>query len=355
MRFLIKAHKFLKAQPFAKNSKNSLNDDEEIFAGVYAGYKERLLHGIRGILIWLLKLNIRDLGDLEQPVPSSIEHRRLSPCSTLTITKREAAVQACFFTISIWYTLNNCPEAAIPVLKGKTLCRQLVKIDSVCKSEESDHLTGPDLEVALALWHHFDCLKQICDKLKITDPELNVDEILKSLKKWQDRVTRSVGPSRRPRTHTYTMKDEIEDRLALLSKELHSENIHNSVETAKACERYVRQRIDSRENTTKINSGGKDWTDSSQDKSKSAPWEMTCLNHHTSLKVLSVDEDHEIDTSKKDCFEFLSSDLTFISSWNESDYNMISHWWDMDTSSVVCSTLIDIQLQGIMSPVESHL
>jgi hypothetical protein len=109
----------------------------------------------------------------------------------------------------------------------------------------------------------------------------------------------------------------------------------------------------------KINTGGKEWTDSSQEnkKSKSAPWEMTCLNHHTSLKVLSADgEDHEIDASRRDCLEFLCSDLTFISSWNESDADVISHWWDMDTSSVVCSTLIDLHLQGkIPSFVEIYL
>lgn len=364
MRFLIKAHKFLEAQPFAKYSKDSEYGDDNVLAEIYTGYKKRLFHHIRGILIWLLRANVDGLTELEQLLPSSIVGRLWSrkPCPpgrTLTITKREAAVQACHFTMSIWYALKYCPEAAIPVLKDKTLCRQLGELNSVCKSEESG------LEAALAQWHHFDCLKQISDHLKITDPEffselnLNMDEMLKSLKKWQDRVMRSIGPSRRPRTHTYSMTDEIEDRLALLSKELHSDNIHNSLDVANDCVRYVRQRMELRENTTKINTGGKEWTDSSQDnkKSKSAPWEMTCLNHHTFLKILPTDaEDHEIDASKKDCLEFLCSDLTFISSWNERDYDMISRWWDMDTSAVVCSTLIDLQLQGILSSsVERYL
>jgi hypothetical protein len=92
LRFLIKAHKFLDIQPFAKYSKDSEYGNERVLAGIYAGYKERLLHEIRGVLIWLLKANVYDLKDLEQLAPSSIIGRLWSrdkcpPGRTLMITK----------------------------------------------------------------------------------------------------------------------------------------------------------------------------------------------------------------------------------------------------------------------------
>lgn len=159
-------------------------------------------------------------------------------------------------------------------------------------------------------------------------------------------------------SQVYLAVDEEIHRLALLCQELELTTSSNpplpesKEDFATLCVTTTCEKAMSRKHTTRFNHGpGKDTDEENQLASVSAPWELSCLNHHALLSALlkrSEDVDRQIAT-KEDCFEFLQSDFTFARSWDRSRANMIGEWWGMEVSSVICATLLESKAAGNFS------
>jgi hypothetical protein len=156
-------------------------------------------------------------------------------------------------------------------------------------------------------------------------------------------------------SQVYLAVDEEIHRLALLCQELElttSESKEAGLDFATLCITTTCEKAMSRKHTTRFNHGpGKDTDEENQLASVSAPWELSCLNHHALLSALlkrSKDVERQI-APKEDCFEFLQSDFAFARSWDRSRANMIGEWWGMEVSSVICATLLESKAAGNFS------
>jgi hypothetical protein len=135
------------------------------------------------------------------------------------------------------------------------------------------------------------------------------------------------------------LEEEIVD-LAFLAEELLGSSKQSQGDS---CASQIAKKIRSRKPTVKLNSGKLNYQD--EKGSSSGPWELTCLNHHAVLKVNFGIDDADIEQYKKDCFEFLYSDYTFMPYWGgrESLYLEGGALKRFDVGSIVCSTLLDIK------------
>jgi hypothetical protein len=169
------------------------------------------------------------------------------------------------------------------------------------------------------------------------------DELLENLRKLMGQHL-SFPPD------SYSAEDETVDRLALLADELvFTLGVpKKEADFAKNSAKQAAKKILKRERTRTFNPGVAE-TKSGQTRIH-APWELTCLNHHSLLHLGSempkeVDSEH-IEIAKQNCFQFLSSDHSFLATWDRSRKNMFGEWWDYEVSTIICSTLISLRVKG---------
>lgn len=169
------------------------------------------------------------------------------------------------------------------------------------------------------------------------------DELLENLRKLLGQHL-SFPPD------SYSAEDETVDRLALLADELvFTLGVSKKdADFAKNSAKQAAKKILKRERTTTFNPGVAE-TKSGQARIH-APWELACLNHHSLLHLGSempkeVESEHT-EIAKQNCFQFLSSDHSFLASWDRSRKNMFGEWWDYEVSSIICSTLISLRAKG---------
>jgi len=70
-----------------------------------------------------------------------------------------------------------------------------------------------------------------------------------------------------------------------------------------------------------------------------APWELSCLGHYLPV-TLDTAQSPEDSQCFDACKEFLLADQTFIPSWDFSKARVVGLWWDLTTSSIICSKLL---------------
>jgi hypothetical protein len=169
------------------------------------------------------------------------------------------------------------------------------------------------------------------------------DELLENLRKL-------LGQHLSFPLDSYSAEDETVDRLALLADELvFTLGVpKKDAEFAKNSAKQAAKKILRRERTKTFNPGVAE-TKSGQARIH-APWELTCLNHHSLLHLGSeMPKEADIEIVKQNCFQFLSSDHSFLASWDRSRKNMFGEWWDYEVSSIICSTLISLRAKGTFS------
>ena len=141
--------------------------------------------------------------------------------------------------------------------------------------------------------------------------------------------------SNRPNPDPYTDEDEQIDRLASMRHELLTQNMSIRPSTVYSS---VLEKMSGRTDTSVINPG---YTDSKTASSTNTPGELSCLNHHTSLKIaVDASDSTAIKNNKEACFEFLSADSMFLPTWDRSKQDMLKRWWNIDASCIICTTLI---------------
>ena len=145
-----------------------------------------------------------------------------------------------------------------------------------------------------------------------------------------------IKPSNAPRAPWDSpVEEEINDRLAFLAEELLGTS--GSSTQAESCAAQITKKIKARKPTDAINPGNTYETDVST----AAPWEHSCLNHHSLLKLsLGSTSELEKENCKRACFEFLNSDYSFLPQWDGSNFMADKRF---DVGSVICATLLDLR------------
>ncbi len=258
------------------------------------------------------------------------------------------ALDACYRAMTIWYVLKYCPDI-LPLENDGII---LLLKEQVKRFDTLDNLDGikskredSSLKAALLLWYRRSCILQIQILLGLeTGDVFEVHDMAK-------RAVKLSGKARQVPTDSYSADDELIDRLALLGEELLPKSARGR-EESDICAREARNRILQRTKTNTFNPG--------TTKLKSgrvrttAPWELSCLSHHSRLRVAVYrPEEVDIKAAKDECFDFLSSDFTFLPTWDGSKKAMFSQWWDYDVSSIVCATLLDLKIKGNRLPFSS--
>ena len=232
---------------------------------------------------------------------------------------------SCFSAITINYVLTRCAWIAKELIPDYELWNNLptLSIGRVPRDLE--------LKTALLQWLHWVCLINILEMVNKPPAESVKATYWSHIRNLEHLCTKL----RKPAQKADFEEEEETDHLILICKEL-SSNIVSSDNTSS----YVYEKIQRRTATRIINAGN---TISKRAVPVQAPWELSCLNHHTALRVAvnRVDND-DIKTAKEACFEFQSSDSMLFPSWERSEPTMLKLWWNTDVSSIVCATLLDL-------------
>jgi hypothetical protein len=303
----------------------------------------------------MLSVNTNNQPDDPENGPTS---ERFKHCSSQrSLVKVDTSYnQACFVTLALWYVMKHHPEAITEDFKIQLILPALGKLYKSGETQDSRGENDSTAKNDVLQWFHLSCMLLICQESfgqgsngreidGFAASGLTRQEISKS----QERCEKSITRLRKSKTETYSVEDEEVDRLFLLEEELGFQALRpasSSLIIARA--KTTRAKIAERKLTTRFNPGPRPSKlgDNSRVVSN-GPWELSCLNHHTLLRT-TLDRSSEISvqTARHACFQFLLSDYSFISSWDRSDKAMIEKWWNFETGSVICATLLDLKTAG---------
>jgi hypothetical protein len=253
--------------------------------------------------------------------------------------------------MTVWFAMKHLPGVLDAGMKGHLSDKYASTANLVMKKSSKEG--SKDLAKALLGWYHGICLLQIQTKFNTSSAEESSKDSAKDplkdltkdlIKRLRSRLSARLDPS------SYSARDELADRLSLLADELifASSTSSDHAELARSCVRQASNSISKRKETKIINPGIAQSKPHQID--DSAPWELACLNHHSRLNLEahspeSVDQE-DIKAVKQSCLRFLSSDYSFLPSWDRSRKNMLKEWWDHQVSSIVCCTLIMLREKG---------
>lgn len=265
--------------------------------------------------------------------------------------------QTCFVTLAVWFVMKHCPEAVTAEFKINFILPALGKFYSSGDTQNSRDKNDSTLKYNVLQWFHLSCLILICQESFGKDTNnLNVDGFAASklsrqeISRSQERCEKSITRLRKSKTEAYSSEDEEVDRLFLLAEELGFQSLRSQASSSLAIARasQTRTKVAERKPTTRFYPGPK--PSKPGDASlviSNGPWELSCLNHHAILRTtLDRSFDISVQACRDACFEFLLSDYSFMSSWDRADKAMIERWWNFETGSVICATLLDLKTAG---------
>jgi hypothetical protein len=359
----VKVHEFLRSRKFEPDLLDTVRplDDVRIF------YLKMLRRHIRKVLIWLIEANVEsgkiilpvDANKQQHSMANGVPSERLKHClSRRGLMKIDNSYdQACFVTLAVWFVMKHCPEAVTPEFKGQFVLPALKKLYTSGDTQDSRGDNDSTTKNSVLHWFHLTCLLLICQENFGKDIDYqDIDGFAASglsrqeISRSQERCEKSITRLRKSKTETYSIEDEEVDRLFLLAEELGFQSLRSpaSSSLAIARARQTRTKVSERMPTTRFHPGPRPAKagDASRIMSN-GPWELTCLNHHTLLRT-ALDRSSEINVQacRDACFGFLLSDYSFMSSWDRADKAMIEKWWDFETGSVICATLLDLKAAG---------
>jgi len=333
---------------------------EQILYRIRRLYLSKIKFHIREALIWMLFCEDPNFqlatGEFESPRPGCISTFR---------GVEEIVGEMTYVATSIWYVLKYC-AAALDWRFFAVLQQNLHKLAAIHPFEEprpswvSSQYLSPkwQLVYALSRWCHFGCLheiyKQLADREYHRYSEIMPvwGQVLQGQRKWKLqsektlKLLRKAQADQRPQVdpaQVYTaLEDEELDRFVLLCGELRLDPPGQNL--TESCLKQTRTKLGQRKGTTKFNPGT---SKSSKLDETSAPWELSCLNHHIRCMALpNIGEDDSSFDVKKNCFAFLTADYTFVRNWDRSKSFMLRGWWDLEVSCVVCATILEERTAG---------
>jgi hypothetical protein len=347
----VKTHEFIRTRYFEPDLLDKICSLDEM----RVTYLVKLQRHIRAVLIWLIETDLRPRQLL---LPLKIERgpevaeyhvssARIQHCREQreSVNVDRSYNQACFASLAVWYVMRYCPQAITEDLKSEILLPQLKKAYTSVEKRRTRGQEDPTPKNDVLQWFHLCCLLLILREPVGQDPDgyaaagLDRDAMIKSQLKFQKYVTRL----KTKQTEPYSSEDEEMDRLVLLGEELGLQTLETpyTASLAEARAKQTRARIEERERTTRFNPGPKAWKSSRI--TSTGPWELSLLNHHSSLRITKGDN---VRPCRDRCFGFVLSDYTFMTSWDRADYNMIGTWWDLEPLSVFSATILDLKSEG---------
>jgi hypothetical protein len=352
IRLLVKAHNFIKTRELAPD----LFDNFQPLHEIRDAYLRMLRQFISSALVWLVNTNFRRSRLLlaVKSHPVTVQHgfeARREQCETgrVQISFEQSYNRSCYATLAIWYVMRHCPEAISQHFKTFTLLPKLsAALKSVSQRTSRDKEPTPKNDILQ--WYHMSCLYMIClqpfsfdDQGRPQDaftlsPELDIREIFVEQQRFQEFASRLKGGQ----DDTYSWKQEELDRAILLGEELGLGSIQGDIgNLTKTRAQQTRRRILERKRTTRFDPGSSFWKGTLGN--SNGPWELICTNHEILLQVAN---DARIPTARDTVFEFLTAEYTFMASWDYADSDWVSKWWNMEHSSIICTTLLHLKEQG---------
>jgi hypothetical protein len=313
------------------------------------------------MLVWLIGTTMEpgkivlaiDTNNQLDAIDAEINSRRV-PHHRAPIKVDSSPDQSCFVTLTFWFVMKYCPEAITLAFKTRIILPALKPFHSWIERQGSQDESDSTAKTNVLRWLQLSCFILICQESFGKDEnDQDIDGFAASginrqdTRRSQERCEKSITRLRKGKSEAYSVEDEEVDRLFLLTEELGFQALRSQASSSLAIARakQTRTKIANRKQTIRFHPGPKPSNphDTSQVTSN-GPWELSCLNHHTSLWTTL---DHSFDISVQDCrnacFEFLLSDYSFMSSWDRADKAMIEKWWDFETASVICATLLDLK------------
>ena len=134
----------------------------------------------------------------------------------------------------------------------------------------------------------------------------------------------------------YSSEHEELDRLVLLFDEMfpHRKDVLKD---------FTLKRLKNSVPSLTVKPGIAKGTHSSRTTSTQSPWELECLNHHTTLKVaMHSNDDYYKKAAKGLCEKFVSQDFTFLPSLSGSRHDCLEKFWQLTVSAIVYKTFLDL-------------
>ena len=339
---------------------------------MHSAYVDRLRTQLRGVCRWVLNA-VPYIGTRHRRTPlvrmlsSDVVYRstrrECRPTAILTEEwriqrerKRERQLkdyeprdQRWYCALIIWYVMSQCPE----VLRGDEIQGQLLKALPILhsfKNQPKDGGTGAldDLSQYFLRWYHSHSLVEISKNLANENPDgfkvlnLDVDKHDTWAQNWQVKAEKSLRLFGQGRLIHQSLDNEVA-YLSLLGDEIFADQ-RPLLQQGRSCISHARKIVKQRKETAILSPGRSDvvrWDpvhDIRSAATRPAPWELTCFGHHVPLSLGATSNP---EACMKACKEFMLSDYTFMTSWDQSKTNAVGQWWDLTTSSIVCATLLD--------------
>lgn len=314
---------------------------------------------MRSVLIWILKESL-DVNKFLLPLAArNYELLKKSPRGGACFVNREFIIvdrsrnHTCFATMAVWYVMKHCPEAITPDFKTRILLSELKHIFTAGDRQESKGEKESTPKNDVLQWYHWSCLSLICQESfdqdgKAIDGYTASGLSRRKIARSQEFCEKIVKRLRKSQPGPYSLEDEEVDRLFLLGEDELGLRSTTSVSLAAARAAQTKTRLAERKRTSTFNPGPKESIlGKSLYLTSNAPWELAFLNHHSLLRI-SSENSADISTrrSRDTCFEFVLSDYTFMTSWDRANSGMIGTWWDLEPSSVICATIVDLKING---------
>ncbi|MCJ1396587.1 hypothetical protein MMC18_009478 [Xylographa bjoerkii] len=336
LRFLVKADQFLQDcfgdfDSTARMQEIRCHDSEfdEAIVAVYKGYKTRLQCVIKGVLLWTINVswssNPVSSWDSEHFDPHrstrAISHHQnqlflkfgnyieWDPEYLSTLPSWSSKWQtSCFSLITINYVLTRYAWMAEELLPKKGLWSNLPRLSTGRVPRDLR------LKTALLQWLHSACLMNIHEMVNKIPAGYSKEIHWSHTKDLERLCSKLRKPLQKIDFDLYTEEEEEADRLILVCRELSPELPSTNKDIS-----YVSEKIQHRTATRTINPGS---SASERAAPTEAPWELSCLNHHTALKIaVNRADNDDIKAAKEACFEFQSSDAMFLPTWDRSRPN----------------------------------
>lgn len=266
--------------------------------------------------------------------------------------------RAYYPAIILWYVIRNC-KSALPDEFYDYIHHEidLSKYQSRRPLQTIDGEPNPP-KLALLVWYSIGCLNRIYEYLTETTgspPTWGTAaflEIGRTESVCQTKAEKSMTSTRKTQTNSYSSGDEEVERLALLGPELGFTVNEPRRKDGSTCLSRARRKILDRKGTKILNPGKPlSAEQTSAQISTSAPWELSCVNHHSRLRVMWNDgerDNEDLEPFRVDCRRFLTSSFTYIGSWDMSAAQIATKWWELDTSCIVASTSLDIRTKLLL-------
>ena len=268
--------------------------------------------------------------------------------------------QKWYGTFIIWYMISQAPTRVLDAGLKEKLWDRLEDMDTFNNEDNrTDTAILDDPYGCILRWYHSHSFTKICQRLAAEDATkfsaYNIDLAKHGDQAvhWQVKAEKSLRLFGQGRLRKKMLGHEVAN-LAMVGTELGVADVPVTMQgqSKKTCIQYSRDLIKSRPYTTVLNPGRSRVTrwDANEIRSSAprpAPWELSCLGHHVPVNLDIANNDQE--RIMEHCSEFLLSDYTFLGSIDQSKATMVSQWWDLTTSSVICAKLLDDILQSLSS------